>query len=50
LFDFAEAVYGCLVTVEFFEKLRDEQKYETLGELSAAISGDAVRARALLAR
>ncbi|MGH6610169.1 MAG: bifunctional riboflavin kinase/FAD synthetase, partial [Burkholderiaceae bacterium] len=49
LFDFADAVYGKLVTVEFVKKLRDEQKYETLDALSAAIGDDAARARALLA-
>ena len=48
LFDFAEAVYGRLVSVEFVKKLRDEQKYETLGALSAAIGDDAVRARSIL--
>lgn len=48
LFDFAEAVYGRLVSVEFVKKLRDEQKYETLGALSAAIGADAVRARSIL--
>lgn len=47
LFDFTEAVYGRLVRVEFVKKLRDEEKYETLGALSAAISNDAARARAL---
>ncbi|HYM47248.1 MAG TPA: bifunctional riboflavin kinase/FAD synthetase, partial [Burkholderiaceae bacterium] len=41
LFDFTDAVYGRLVTVEFVKKLRDEQKYETLGALSAAIGDDA---------
>ncbi|MBC8118473.1 MAG: bifunctional riboflavin kinase/FAD synthetase [Burkholderiaceae bacterium] len=48
LFDFAEAVYGKLVRVEFVKKLRDERKYETLGELSAAIGSDAAQARAYL--
>ncbi len=48
LFDFADAVYGKLVSVEFVEKLRDEQKYDTLGALSAAISDDAARARSIL--
>lgn len=48
LFDFADAVYGRLVNVEFVEKLRDEQKYDTLSALSAAISGDAARARSIL--
>jgi len=48
LFDFADAVYGRLVTVEFVKKLRDEQKYETLDALSAAIGADAARARSIL--
>ena len=48
LFDFAEAVYGRLVTVEFVKKLRDEQKYETLRALSAAIGDDAMLARSIL--
>ncbi|MEP6608327.1 MAG: bifunctional riboflavin kinase/FAD synthetase [Burkholderiaceae bacterium] len=48
LFDFADAVYGKLAKVEFVKKLRDEQKYETLGQLSAAIGGDAAQARAIL--
>ncbi|MEF9943545.1 MAG: riboflavin kinase, partial [Burkholderiaceae bacterium] len=49
LFDFAEQVYGRLVRVEFVHKLRDEEKYESLAELIAAIERDAVRARQLLA-
>lgn len=48
LFDFADAVYGRLVSVEFVRKLRDEQKYETLGALSAAIGDDAALARSIL--
>lgn len=48
LFDFADAVYGRLVSVEFVKKLRDEQKYETLGALSAAIGDDAALARSIL--
>ena len=47
LFDFAEDVYGRLVQVEFLHKLRDEQRYDTLDELAAAIGDDANRARAL---
>ncbi len=49
LFDFAEQVYGRLVRVEFVHKLRDEEKYDSLAELTAAIARDAVRARQLLA-
>lgn len=48
LFDFANAVYGRLVSVEFVKKLRDEQKYATLSALSAAIGDDAARARSIL--
>jgi len=48
LFDFADAVYGRLVSVEFVRKLRDEQKYESLGALSAAIGHDAALARSIL--
>jgi riboflavin kinase/FMN adenylyltransferase len=49
LFDFGEHVYGRLVRVEFVQKLRDEERYSTLDELAAAITGDAARARTLLA-
>ena len=49
LFDFAQQVYGRLVRVEFVHKLRDEEKYDSLEELTAAIARDAVRARELLA-
>ncbi len=48
LFDFADQVYGRLVRVEFVHKLRDEERYDTLDELVAAITRDAERARALL--
>ncbi|MCU0951159.1 MAG: bifunctional riboflavin kinase/FAD synthetase [Burkholderiaceae bacterium] len=49
LFDFAQQVYGRLVRVQFVRKLRDEVKYDTLAELTAAIARDAEQARALLA-
>jgi riboflavin kinase / FMN adenylyltransferase len=48
LFDFTDDVYGRIVKVTFVKKLRDERKYDTLSDLSAAISADAVQARALL--
>jgi riboflavin kinase/FMN adenylyltransferase len=50
LFDFDAATYGRLVSVQFVEKLRDEQKYDSLDALSAAIGADAVRARTVLMR
>jgi len=46
LFDFAQNLYGCLVRVEFLEKLRDERKYPDLAALTEAIAQDARRARA----
>jgi riboflavin kinase/FMN adenylyltransferase len=49
LFDFADHVYGRLVRVEFLQKLRDEVRYASLVELTAAIAEDARRARALFA-
>jgi len=48
LFDFSREIYGALVRVEFVQKLREEQKYETLDALAAAIRRDAERARAIL--
>ncbi len=48
LFDFSREIYGALVRVEFVRKLRDEQKYETIDALAAAIRRDAARARAVL--
>jgi riboflavin kinase/FMN adenylyltransferase len=49
LFDFAEQVYGRLVTVELLQKLRDEERYDSLEELAAAIARDARQARAVFA-
>lgn len=48
LFDFTREIYGQLVDVEFVKKLREEQKYETLDALAAAIRRDAEQARAVL--
>jgi riboflavin kinase/FMN adenylyltransferase len=50
LFDYGAACYGKLVRVEFLEKLRDEEKYDDLPTLTAAIAQDALRARAYFAR
>jgi len=49
LFDFDRKVYGRLVRVEFAAKLRDEVRYDSVAELTAAIRRDAERARALFA-
>lgn len=45
LFDFAQSCYGKLVRVEFLEKIRDEEKYDDLATLTAAIDNDARHAR-----
>jgi riboflavin kinase/FMN adenylyltransferase len=50
LFDFARDIYGRLVRVEFVSRLRDEERFDSLAQLSAAIRADAERARAELAR
>ncbi len=47
LFDFAASVYGRMVRVEFVQRLRDEEKYVTLDQLTEAIRNDAAQARAL---
>jgi riboflavin kinase/FMN adenylyltransferase len=47
LFDFAESIYGRLVRVEFVQRLRDEEKFGTLDQLTEAIRNDAAQARAL---
>jgi riboflavin kinase/FMN adenylyltransferase len=44
-----EGGYGRLVRVELLHKLRDEARYDSLGELAAAIGRDAADARAFLA-
>ena len=45
LFDFARNIYGTRVRVEFLHKLRDEEKYNDVATLTAAIASDAARAR-----
>ena len=46
LFDFAGDLYGKRIRVEFLHKLRDEQKYDDLARLTAAIAADGRAARA----
>ena len=50
LFDFAASCYGKLVRVEFLEKIRDEEKYDDLATLTAAIERDAGQARGYFAQ
>jgi riboflavin kinase/FMN adenylyltransferase len=49
LFDFAQNLYGRLVSIEFVKKLRDEVRYQDLSELTRAIAEDARQAREELA-
>jgi riboflavin kinase/FMN adenylyltransferase len=49
LLDCQADAYGKLVTVEFLQKLRDEEKFPDLPSLTAAIADDARRARAYFA-
>lgn len=46
VFDFAGNLYGKRVRVEFLHKLRDEEKYDDMTRLTAAIAADARAARA----
>ena len=46
LFDFAGSLYGQRVRVEFLHKLRDEEKFSDVTQLTAAIAADARAARA----
>jgi riboflavin kinase/FMN adenylyltransferase len=50
LFDYAASCYGKLVRIEFLEKIRDEEKYDGLATLTAAIERDAHHARGYFAR
>ena len=45
VFDFDQQCYGKLIRVEFLAKLRDEEKYDGLDELTAAIENDEQQAR-----
>jgi riboflavin kinase/FMN adenylyltransferase len=45
VFDFDESIYGRRVAVEFLHKLRDEEKYDTLGQLTQQIRTDVAQAR-----
>jgi len=49
LFDFAGDLYGRRLTVEFIEKLRDEERFASLEALTEQMHRDAARAREILA-
>ena len=50
VFDYAQECYGKVVRVEFLQKLRDEEKFDDLPALIAAIDNDVVRGRAFFAQ
>jgi riboflavin kinase/FMN adenylyltransferase len=49
LFDFDQDIYGEFIHVDFIAYLRDEEKFESVGELVAQMDIDAENARSLLA-
>ncbi len=49
LLDFQGDLYGRRIAVEFIEKIRDEQKFDTLNALKSAINNDILKARAYFA-
>ena len=50
LFDIEEDLYGQSITIELLLRLRNEEKYDSLDELKAAIAEDVRMARAWLQR
>ena len=48
LFDFDGDLYGCRISVEFVEKLRDEEKFPDLASMVRQIDHDAAAARRIL--
>jgi riboflavin kinase/FMN adenylyltransferase len=48
IFDFDQDIYGCDLVVEFVARLRDERKFEDIGELVAQIERDSQAARRIL--
>lgn len=48
LFDFDEEIYGEVPSVEFVAKIRDEEKFDSLEDLTAQMVKDASDARAIL--
>ncbi len=49
LFDFNSDIYGCHVNVHFIHKIRDEQRFNSIGELKAQISADVAQAHRIFA-
>ena len=45
IFDFNEEIYGCRIEVEFYQKIRDEKKFENLDKLKEQINFDIAETR-----
>jgi len=50
LFDFDRDIYGCHVDIQFVEKIRDEQRFDSFDQLREQIDKDAEQARRIFAR
>ena len=50
VFDYSGELYGREIEVEFVAKLRDEEKFESLDELTMQMKIDAAQARDLLSK
>jgi riboflavin kinase/FMN adenylyltransferase len=50
IFDFDRDIYGCDLVVEFVARLRDERRFDDIGELVDRIEQDAQTARSILER
>ncbi|HWI54476.1 MAG TPA: bifunctional riboflavin kinase/FAD synthetase [Desulfobacteria bacterium] len=48
IFDFCEDIYGRTIKVEFVQRIRFEQKFESIQELISQIADDALKARQVL--
>ena len=48
IFDFDRDIYGEYIHIDFMAHLRDEEKYDSIGELVAQIRLDAENARVIL--
>ncbi len=48
IFDFDQSIYGKTIQVEFFDRIRDEQKFGSAEELSAQLERDKATAKHLL--
>jgi len=50
IFDFDQEIYGENLTVEFLQKIRNEQKFNGLDELKVQIARDKITCKAILSR